>query len=70
MQNEYEYGVNLIATALNILDAARAEEAYKIIWSHNWKNIKAIRADFEKRFGKKPQQKYFTVLRPLIRVIK
>lgn len=72
IQDEYERGVNLIATVLSIhnLDAARAEEAYKIIWSHNRKNLKAIRADFDKRFGKKPPQKYFKVLRPLLRVIK
>lgn len=72
MGDEYERGVNLVATVLGIhnLDVMRAEEAYKIIWSHNRKNIKAIRADFDKRFGKKPPQKYFKALRPLIRVIK
>ena len=52
------------------LDVTRAEEAYKIIQSHNRKNLKAIREDFDKRFGKKPPQKYFKVLRPLVRVIK
>lgn len=72
VRDEYERGVNLVAMVLDIhnLDVARAEEAYKIIRSHNRKNLKAIRADFDKRFGKKPPQKYFKVLRPLIRVIK
>lgn len=72
IQDEYERGVSLIATVLSIhnLDAARAEEAYKIIRSHNRKNLKAIKADFDRRFGKKPPQKYFKALRPLIRVIK
>ncbi len=70
--DEYFRGVNLVATVLKLhdLDVTKAEEAYKIIQSHNRKNIKAIRADFDKKFGKKPQQRYFKVLRPLIRVIK
>lgn len=70
--DEYSRGVNLVATVLGLhnLDVTRAEEAYKIIQSHNRKNLKAIREDFDKRFGKKPPQKYFKVLRPLVRVIK
>lgn len=70
--DEHFRGVNLIATVLDLhgLDVERAEEAYRIIQSHNRKNIKAIRADFDKKFGKKSPQKYFKVLRPLIRVIK
>lgn len=70
--DEYFRGVNLVATVLNLhdLDVTRAEEAYKIIQSHNRKNLKAIRADFDNKFGKKPQQRYFKVLRPLFRVIK
>ena len=65
-------GVNLIALVLrkHNLDATRAKEAYEIIRSHDEENITAIREDFDKRFGKKPPQKYFKVLRPLIRVIK
>lgn len=70
--DEYFRGVNLVATMLNLhdLDVTKAEDAYRIIQSHNRKNLKAIRADFDKKFGKKPQQRYFKVLRPLIRVIK
>ncbi len=65
-------GVNLVATVLNLhdMDVARAEEAYQIIRSHNRKNLKAIKADFDKKFGKKPPQGYYKVLRPLVRVIK
>ena len=72
LRDEYERGVNLIALVLGIhnLDVAMAEDAYKIIRSHNRKNIKAIRADFDKRFGRKPPKKYFKAIRPLIRVIK
>ncbi len=70
--DEHFRGVNLIATVLDLhgLDVAKAEEAYRIIQSHNRKNVKAIRTDFDRKFGKKPPQKYFKVLRPLIRVIK
>ena len=69
--DEYFRGVNLIATVLDVhdLDVAKAEDAYRIIRSHNRKNLKAIKADFDKRFGKR-QQGYFKALRPLIRVIK
>lgn len=65
-------GTHLIALALNRhdLDAGKAEEAYKIIQSHNPKNLKAIKADFDKKFGKNPPQKYYKVLRPLVQVIK
>ena len=72
LRDEYERGVNLIALVLGIhnLDVAGAEDAYKIIRSHNRKNLKAIRADFDKRLGRKPPQKYFKAIRPLIRVIK
>lgn len=72
MADEHFRGVNLVAAVLNLheLDVTRAEEAYKIIQSHSRKNLKAIRADFEKKFGKKPEQKYFKVLRPIIQVIK
>lgn len=65
-------GVNLVATVLkrHDLDVANAEDAYRIIQSHNPKNIKAIKADFDKKFGKNPSQKYYKVLRPLFRVIK
>lgn len=70
--DEYFRGVNLIATVLDVhgLDVAKAEDAYRIIRSHNRKNLKAIKADFDKKFGKKPQQGYFKAIRPLIRVIK
>jgi len=39
---------------LHDLDVTRAEDAYRIIHSHNRKNLKAIRADFDKKFWKKP----------------
>lgn len=65
-------GTHLIALVLDChdLDAAKAEDAYKIIRSHNRKNLKAIKADFDKKFGKNPPQRYYRVLRPLIQIIK
>lgn len=65
-------GIHLIALALNShdLDTAKAEDAYKIIRAHNRKNQIAIKADFDKKFGKKPSQRYYKVLRPLVQIIK
>ena len=64
-------GVNLVAIVLkqHDLDVAKAKEAYRIIQSHNPKNLKAIKADFDKKFGKNPPQGYYKALRPLFRVI-
>lgn len=65
-------GTHLIALVLSChdLDTAKAEDAYKIIQSHNRKNLKAINADFNKKFGKNPPQRYYKVLRPLVQIIK
>ncbi len=65
-------GVHLVKTALQAhgLNAARAEEAYKIIQSHNKKNLKAISAEFDSKFGKNPPQKYYKALKPLIGILK
>ena len=70
--NESFRGTHLIALVLNRndLDMARADEAYKIIRAHNRKNQKAIKADFDLKFGKRPPQRYYKVLRPLIPTIK
>lgn len=64
--------INLITIVLNIhdLDVTKAEETYNIIQSHNRKNRKAIKEEFDRKFGKKPQQRYYEVLRPLLCVIK
>lgn len=65
-------GTHLIALVLDRhdLDASKAENAYKIIRSHNRKNLKAIKSDFDKKFGKNPPQRYYRVLRPLVQIIK
>lgn len=72
MSDGYSRGVNLVATTLNMydLDVTKAEEAYKIIQSHNPKNLNAIKIDFDKKFDKNQSQNYYHVLRPLIRTIK
>lgn len=54
------------------LDTAMAEVAYKIIKAHNRKNKKAIRADFDKQFGKKTteQVQYYKVVKPILEILK
>lgn len=72
MSDEYSRGVNLVATILNMhdLDVTKAEDAYKIIQSHNPKNLNAIKMDFDKKFENNQSQNYYHVLRPLIRTMK
>lgn len=54
------------------LDPAMAEVAYKIVKAHNRKNKKAIRADFDKQFGKKTteQVQYYKVVKPILDILK
>ncbi len=56
----------------NHLDVSRAQESYEIVMAHNRKNKKAIKADFEKHFGKKTGEgaRYFRVVKPVIDVLK
>lgn len=56
----------------NHLEVSRAEEAYKILKVHNRKNVKAIKADFDKCFGNKTgeQARYYKVLKPLVAILK
>ncbi len=72
VNNKQGRGVHLVKTALQAhgLNVARAAEAYKIIQSHNKENLKAISAEFDKKFGQNPPQKYYKALKPLIRVLK
>ena len=72
VNNKQGRGVHLVKTALHAhgLNVARAAEAYKIIQSHNKENLKAISAEFDKKFGQNPPQKYYKALKPLIRVLK
>lgn len=72
IDDNYICGVHLVAIMLNLrdLDVTRAEEAYKIIQSHSQKDMGAMKAHFDKQFGKKPQQVYYTALKPLVKVIK
>lgn len=56
----------------NQLDMSKAAEAWRIVKSHNRKNKKAIRADFDKCFGKKTkeQTQYYKVVKPVIGILK
>ncbi len=56
----------------NQLDTSKAAEAWKIVKSHNRKNKKAIKADFDKHFGKKTkeQTQYYKIAKPIIGILK
>lgn len=56
----------------NRLDPEKAAEAYKIVSIHSSKNKKAIKADFDKRFGKKDGggTQYYKVIKPMINLLK
>ena len=71
IQNKYLRGVNIVALVLNQnnLDVKRAEDAYKIIISHNYKNLNDIKSDFDEQFGKKPPQIYYSKLKPFIKIL-
>lgn len=70
-ENKYLRGVNLVAVVLNQngLDVKKAEEAYKIINSHSYKNLNDIKNKFDEKFGKKPPQIYYSKLKPFIKII-
>jgi len=70
--DKYVRGVNLTALVLhaNHLDADRAQEAYQIIQSHDYKDLNAIKIAFDKFMVPKAQNKYYKVLRPIIALLK
>ena len=65
-------GVNLIELVLhaNHLNAGRAQEAYRIIQSHDYKDLNAIKIDFDKFTEPKAQNNYYKVLRPIVTLLK
>lgn len=71
IQNKYLRGVNIVGLVLNQngLDVKRAEEAYKIIVSHGYKNLNNIKSDFDKQFGTKPPQMYYSKLKPFFKIL-
>lgn len=70
--DEHQRTIGLICLVLkqNGLDQDRAEDAYQIIMQHNFKNLNAVKAAFDVKFGTKPPQKYYAAMRPFIRLIK
>ncbi len=72
LKEKRQRGVKLVELALRLngLGTAGAEEAYQVIQSHSLQDFKGIKEELDKKFGKKPQQKYYQALRPLVRVIK
>lgn len=65
-------GVNLTALVLhaNHLDAGRAQEAYQIIQSHDYRDLNAIKIDFDKFMEPKAQSSYYKVLRPIVSLLR
>lgn len=55
---------------INGLDVSKAKMANGIIQSYSRKNLNAMKAEFDRKFGKKPPQKYYQALRPHIRLLK
>lgn len=70
--DRYVRGINLTALALhaNHLDAGRAQEAYQIIQSHSYKDLNAIKIDFDKFTEPKAQNSYYKVLRPIVSLLR
>ena len=70
--NKYVRGVNLTALVLhaNHLDADRAQESYQIIQSHNYKDLNAIKIDFDKITDPKAKNNYYKILRPMITLLR
>ncbi len=70
--DSYARGVRLVQTIFRIcgFDAGHAELSYKIIQSHGFKNLSAIKVGFDKEFGAQTAQRYYKTLRPLIKVLK
>jgi len=74
LSNAEERKVYLIAFLFQYhhLDGTKAQLAYQIVKSHNSKNRKAIKEDFDKHFGKKTpeQQQYYRVIKPVVTILK
>lgn len=70
--DKYVRGVSLTALVLhaNHLDTGRAQEAYRIIQSHDYKDLNAIKIDFDKFTAPKAENNYYKMLRPIIALLK
>lgn len=70
--DKYVRGVSLTALVLhaNHLDTGRAQEAYQIIQSHDYKDLNAIKIDFDKFTAPKAENNYYKMLRPIIALLK
>lgn len=65
--NDRQIYLIAIMMKANGLNPEKAFTAQRIICRHGTKDISALKADFMKQFGKKPQQlRYFSCLRPIL----
>ena len=70
--NSDERCVNIVTLALyaHDLDTDKAKNIYEIIRAHHYKDLNAIKMDFDKIPELKTQTKYYRVLRPLVALLK
>ncbi len=64
--------IRLVQTVFNFygFEKSHAEDAYKIIHSHGFKDLSAIKVSFDRKFGARTAQSYYRSLRPLVKVLK
>lgn len=65
-------GVQVLTLVLDHtgLNTGRSEEIYRIIQSHNKKNLKAIKQDMDKQMGRTQSSAYYKALHPVLRLVK
>lgn len=70
--NSDERCVNIVTLALyaHDLDTDKAKNIYEIIRAHHYKDLNAIKMDFDKIPELKTQTNYYRVLRPLVALLK
>lgn len=67
-----ERGIRLTALVLCAakLDTGQAEKIYKVIQSHDRKDLHTIKTQLDKMFGKKGQNPYYKAVRPVVLLLK
>ena len=70
--DSYTRGVRLVQAIFRVhgFETGHAEASYKILQSHNFKDLSAIKVGFDKKFGAQKAQGYNKALRPLVKVLK
>lgn len=71
-EDEYRQAIRLISLILkkNGLNSAGAEDVFEIIKTHSCKDRSDMKLAFDDKFGKKPPQEYYSVMRPYFSILK